>query len=438
MRNWFSAFKSKYFDPGLDLHVQSFNLLGLAGTAAGIIVAFLSGLSGAGAANTVFCLFASALGTVMLYVAEKKKCHRQCGWVVVIAVFMLAFPALFFTAGGYRSGMPCFFIFAFIFTAIMLEGHERTAALAVEFVLYIACCLIGYYRPETVTHYASESVYVFDVITGVAVSGLLLLSVVLLHLRMYHIRQTQINELNRELEARNETLTRFDKMKSDFLAAVAHEISAPLAVIAASSHDTLCLLKESPMNMTEIRDNHERIEKRVMLIDGIVTDLMDTVAIESGRLPLNRRLVNLSELLTDVCGAFFKQFDKNNNRIAFDLQPGLPQIWADPARIGQVMTNLLSNAVRHTKDGVITVKLSKTGKRHIISVSDDGEGMDAETAKVALKEYVSTRQAHWRHGIGLHVCRQIVLSHGGEIWIDSEKGHGTTVCFALAEESDGE
>jgi signal transduction histidine kinase len=225
-------------------------------------------------------------------------------------------------------------------------------------------------------------------------------------------------------------------MKSNFLATVAHEISTPLAVIAASSADTIELLKETPVNMKEIMDNHEMINKRVLLIDGIITDLMDTVAIENGRLSLSRQPVKLAELLQSVCDKGFKRLDANNNRVAFDLEENFPPIWSDPARIEQVMTNLLSNADRHTKDGLITVTLTRTEKGQTVSVADNGEGMEPEIAKAALKEYVTSKGENWRHGYGLYLCRQIILSHSGEIWINSERGRGTTVFFTLVEEDD--
>jgi signal transduction histidine kinase len=414
--------------------------MGFAGMGAGFIVGLFS-LAFHAVMNAAICaiifIFASAL---MWLVGKKKITYRAGAWMIMIAVFMLAFPVLFFTAGGYRSGTPCFFVFALIFTAIMSKSiRERAAALALEFAIYAACCLAAYYYPAMVAPFPTEFDYVCDVILGITVSSVLLAAVVLLHIRMYHIRQLQIEEQSRELEARNETLTRYDRMKSDFLAAVAHEIKTPLDAIVAGSRDTVDLLEETPINTNEITDNQEKIKQRAMRIDTIVMDLMDTVAIESGRLALSRQLLTLSGLLKGVCARSFKKSDMNNNRLTYDFQPDLPPIWADPERMEQVMTNLISNAVRHTKDGVITIRLTRAEKSQTVSVTDNGEGMSAALSEVILKQYApSTKSDYWRHGIGLFICRQIVISHGGEIWIESEKGRGTTVSFLLMEEADNE
>jgi DNA-binding winged helix-turn-helix (wHTH) protein len=205
----FKKFIAAYFSETLDLRVQSFNLLGFAGMAAGIVVALISLFTGAGAGNVIGNFTASLVALVLLRVTGKKLSYRASCLIIIVGVFMLLFPFMFFTAGGYRSGMPCFFVFALIFTAIMLEGKgERSAALILEFVLYTACCFIAYSYPETVTPFPTEFDYLCDVIVGITVSSVLLTAVVLLHLRMYRIRQSQIKELNRELEARNETLAR--------------------------------------------------------------------------------------------------------------------------------------------------------------------------------------------------------------------------------------
>jgi signal transduction histidine kinase len=376
-----------------------------------------------------------------LRVAGKKLSYRFCCWIVVVAVFMVSFTVLFFSAGGYKSGMPSFFIFAILYTAMMLDNRDKKIALGALFALYISICVIAYLYPETVTYFETEISYLSDIITGIVVAGIMLLLVITLHIRMYHVRGMQIKELNRELEARNDTLIKYDKMKNDFLAAVAHEISSPLTVIVGSSADTISLLKENPSGtpekFDEILANHERIDKRVMLLDRIVTDLLDAVAIESGRLPLSRQYIKMAELIKSVGDNGFARTEANRNRVTYDFEEKLPPLWADPGKIEQVMINLLTNADRHTKDGVITVKLTRADGKQIVSVTDNGEGMDSEMAEDVMKMYATSNlNKNWRHGYGLYVCRQIIVSHGGKITIKSEKGRGTTVTFSLMEEKD--
>jgi len=439
IRNLFSKIVRSYFDDNLDIHVQSFNLLGFAGMAACASITAISLVQGS-YIDTVVCAFFFFVALFLICVTGKKVAgvnisYRISSWIVVATVFMTAFPALFFTSGGYKGGMPGFFIFAIIYTTILFSKYERVIALTIEFTIYTGCCLIAFFYPEIVLVGHSEMFYLIEALAVIFVCGSLLMLVILLLLRIYHSRQIQIIELNRELKSRNESLMKYDKMKTDFLAAVGHEINKPLTAISGSNEDTMDLLQENPINMAEIMTNYERIKSKVFLIDKIVTDLMDTAAMESGRLSLSRELCSLSKFLRIVCDAEFCKIDKNNNKLSYSLQPDLPQLWIDPERIAQVMTNLLANATLHTKGGEITVALTRTDNRQIVSVSDTGEGMEPELVEIALKEYMTSRESnqYWRHGFGLFVCRQIVLAHGGEIWVESEEGRGTSISFTLKE-----
>lgn len=247
--------------------------------------------------------------------------------------------------------------------------------------------------------------------------------VLFLHLREYEGQRRQLAE-------QNEQLKRHDEAKSVFLTTVAHEIKNPLNAINLYARDTYELLDEESKEIDIMKENQMTIEKMVIRIDKIVVDLMDTVAIEQGRLSLDLAPVRLSCLLGETAKTYFGKNYTGNNRLIFDMED-LPPILADCARIVQVVTNLLSNSLRHTQNGTITVSLKACDGYQLISVADNGEGMDEEIKEKALEGYVSLSKDYWRHGIGLYVCHRIVEAHGGEIWIESEKGKGTTVSFTL-------
>ncbi|MCL1895306.1 MAG: HAMP domain-containing histidine kinase [Clostridiales bacterium] len=430
-------FLKKYFDTTLDLKIQVFNLLAIVGIVSGTGLA-LVGISlkdsmVPGVNNTVIAV----LSFILLNVASKKKCYLLCGRIFVVAVFLVLFPITFFYCGGYRSGAIFMFLLALVFTAILLDGKERVFALVFEFILYIGCCFRVFYWPETAYALPTESKYFYVMMINFTAECVVLLIVITMHMRLFNNWQKRIDVLLSELTERNEELALYDSMKSDFLATVAHEVNSPLAVITASSNDTIDLLHESPPKIDEILENQEVIKKRVKMIDRILLDLMDTVAIETGRLTLNCQPVGLADLLKNICSAQFRRLDANKNRIEFDLEADLPKISADAARLEQVMTNLLSNACRHTKNGTITVRLAQADGRQVVSVSDDGEGMGEEMVELILSGLTSTKADYWRHGIGLYVCRRIIAEHGGEIRIDSAPGRGTTVSFLLKEDTDG-
>jgi len=434
----FKRFIDKYFSRELDMQVQVFNLLAVVGILSGITVAAIAMILKESAVTSIADFSVAALSFIIMRYAYRTKRYLLCSRFFVIIMFFIMFPILFFSCGGYKSGFFSIFMIAFLFTAVLLDKRERNIAMIIEMVIYFTCCLVVYYKPETAFILESEAEYFIMSMLNFVTSCTIVLIVFLIRFRFSNNHQAQIEELNRELTARNETLARYDVMKSDFLATVAHEINTPLAIISASSSDTLDLLNETPLNTDEITENQKLIERRVKLIDNILLDLMDTVAIENGRISLNRQPVDIAGLIKNVCGAQRGKIDRNENAVEYELQPGLPQLWADPSRIEQVMVNLLSNAFHHTRGGTVKIGLKHENGKQTVFVKDDGEGMDAETRRIILKQYVSTKADYWRHGIGLFVCRRIIDAHGGEIWIESEKERGTTVSFSLSEDPEYE
>jgi len=416
------------------MQIQNFNMLMFISIAAGIYGAVIGAIINNSMYPGMICLLMFVTATALLIAAERRKAYRLCTWLYVISIFFIVLPALFFTCGGYRSGAFLLFGIPIVFSSILLHKFQKSAVIAMELLLYVACILIAYFKPETVRVLQSEFDYVFLSIVFFLSTSVFLLAALMTSARMLTLRQEWIEELNRELTARSETLQQYDNMKSDFLATVAHEINTPLAVISASSNDTLELLGEKPLNIDEVRENQNIINKRVKLIDTILLDLMDTVAIETGRLTLQRMPVSLAELIRDTCNAHYEKLTETGKHVECDLQEDLPLIWIDPPRIEQVMLNLMSNALRYSRSGTVTVRLEQANDGQTVSVIDDGEGMDSNTARDALRQYATTSAEHWRHGIGLYICRRIITAHNGSIWINSKKGSGTTVSFSLNED----
>jgi signal transduction histidine kinase len=411
---------SAYFDPALDLHVQSFNLLGIVGIAAGIIVALSSVVTNAGAANIFINLAVSVAAYGLLRLTGKKRISYRAGtWIIVIGVFMLAFPAVFFTAGGYRSGTPCFFVFAIIYTAIMLQNKwERAAALFLEFVLYAACCFIAYFCPATVTPFASEFDYVLDVVVGLTVTSLLLMAVVLLHIHIYNDRQKRLAEL--------------DTLKSEFLENVSHELKTPITVTRNYAIDTLRELRKEPLNIAEMEFNQNRIKSESERLERMVSQLLDVSTIEGGRYKLYIEPLSLAGRISRVIETNFGALNENGNTLSLALPEGLPEIAADPDVIEQVVLNLLSNAARHTVNGAIAVSLTAGNGYQTVRVADSGEGISPKLREQVFLRYVEREsRITGRSGMGLYICKKLIDAHGGEIGIDSEPGKGTAVWFRL-------
>lgn len=418
--------------------MQVFNLLVIVAGLTGIGISVLA-LAMREQVFTILTNMTIAVASfLLLIIAGKTKRYQLCGRLLVIVLFFILFPAVYLLGGGYNSGLQYIFLLAFTFTLFLLDRYERVVVLILETVIYAFCFTAYYFNPEvSLVQNTEQNNFLFSTLNFVIVSVVLLI-ILLIRNRLVNNKQKEILELGLELSSRNDELAQYDNMKSDFLATVAHEINTPLAIIAASSSDTLDLLDEESINTEDIIENQKIIQQRVKLIDNIIEDLMDTVAIEKGRLKLNLEPADMASLIKNVCGVQHKKLDINNNNVVFELPPGLKPILIDKQRIEQVLINLLSNAFNHTKNGTITIKLVHRNGKQTVSIIDNGAGMDKEMARIVLKQYVSTKADYWKHGIGLYICRQIISAHKGEIWIDSEKGYGTNISFTLMEEPGNE
>lgn len=414
---------TRFFDRELDFRVRLFNVLAIAGT----------GISGATLLlNIITAMWASAVLSAFLTVLSGglliftyKTGKYQVGYIVTITViFMILFPVLFFTSGGYKGGMPSMFIFAVLFTVLMLKGKAALLVSLAEILEYIVSAVIGYIKPECITWFSTEAQMLADILITTTAVSISCGVVLFLHLREYEAQRIK-------LARQNEQLKRNDEVKSVFLSTVAHEIKNPLNAINLHARDTYELLDDPNPEIQIMKQNQKNIEKMVMRIDKIVVELMDTVAIEQGRLSLDLAPVRLSQLLREAAQIYFGKNDTKDNKIVLKLDDNLPPISADYARIMQVVTNLLSNSLRHTKNGIIEITLKKQSSCQLVSVSDNGDGMTEEIKAKAFDGYVSVSKEYWRHGIGLYVCRKIVEAHGGKIWIESELGEGTEISFTL-------
>ncbi|MDR0885441.1 MAG: HAMP domain-containing histidine kinase [Clostridiales Family XIII bacterium] len=429
--------RNKYFGIGVKLHIQAFNLLACAGIVAGVAVAISSIFSGAGIVNIAINLIASLLAVVLLYYANRTGRFQFCCILTVVTVFMIAFPVLFFSAGGYHSGMPCFFLMAILFTALMLNGLMSICIISAEVCIYVGSCFIAYFYPTTVTHFDSEWAYLLDLLTGIIVSSTLLLLVIMLYIRIYNGQKHIMEELNLELAARNEALLRLDQLKDEFLVTVMHELKSPLVVISGNAADTIDLLDEKPLSHTSIKNDQNIIIRTVKRIDDILLDLTDKTAMENGRVSLNRTSTNLASLIHHVCDTCFYALNKErSNCLSYKIMPNLSNVMVDQGRIEQVLINLITNAAHHTNNGLITITLAEDNHDLIISVKDTGMGIPARILRQLMLPYinVSLEDAGLRIGNGLLISQKIIRAHGGSIWIDSEEGFGTIVSFTLPKE----
>lgn len=246
----------------------------------------------------------------------------------------------------------------------------------------------------------------------------------------------EAKEAEQKLEAKKTALEDLNRLKTEFLGDVSHELKTPLTVMSGYAQTTKQLAEQS-----DILDGGE-VSRRMTLISSeaerlslMVGQVLDVTRMEEGRMVMELVRCYVDEIIHTAIETHYPILNKNQNRLDIRIESGLPAVYADPARISQVVVNLISNSVRFTTNGVITITVKKEVTNILIGVSDTGVGIAAERLLNIFERYRQKQKSGVGQdtgtGLGLHICKHIVEQHGGEIWIKSEKGHGTSVFFTL-------
>jgi len=246
---------------------------------------------------------------------------------------------------------------------------------------------------------------------------------------------------NRQLALANERATALrtiaeeaQRSKTSFVANVSHELRTPLNMIIG----LVDLMVDSPeiyavVLPPEMREDLQVIHRNCEHLSNMVNDVLDLTRLDSGRLTLHRERVDLTEVIGDSVEAIRPLLDKKRLFIELSIPGKLPPIYCDRTRIQQVILNLVSNATRHTDHGGVTVTVVVSDHRVVVSVSDTGTGIAPEDVCAIFEPFEQGKM--WRgtggSGLGLSISRRFVELHGGEMWLESSVGVGSTFFFSL-------
>jgi signal transduction histidine kinase len=220
-----------------------------------------------------------------------------------------------------------------------------------------------------------------------------------------------------------------DRQRRAMLADVSHELRTPLTIIQGNVEGILDGMY--PADETRLKS----ILDETQILARLVEDLRTLSLAESGALQLKREPTDLASLIRETVAAFQSQADAAGLRIETLLGKDELSLEIDPERIRQVLTNLLSNALRYSPRGG-TVKLGLTElaesgeRRVVISVEDSGPGIAPEDLPHVFDRFYKSADSRGM-GLGLSIAKYIVDAHGGEIKAESEAGNGTKISFAL-------
>jgi signal transduction histidine kinase len=253
--------------------------------------------------------------------------------------------------------------------------------------------------------------------------------------------EEKVRERTRDLEIANTKLQELDRVKSEFLSTVSHEFRTPLTSIKAFAR----ILLESPID-----DEHTQrrfltiIDTESDRLSRLISDMLDLAKIESGAIVWRADRLDARDVLQDACAAMASLAKEREISVEIAEAP-VSLVVGDKDRLQQVVTNLVGNALKFCPTGA-SVKVSirraamggprggTIGDFIVMSVSDNGPGIPAQDVNRLFERFyrgTTTGYGIKGTGLGLAICRQIVTHHGGEIWVESQLGRGSTFNFTV-------
>lgn len=271
-------------------------------------------------------------------------------------------------------------------------------------------------------------------VIGMTVSGLLFLlsrAQVRSH-RAALLARAEAEAERKKIEALADDLTRAVRVRDEFLSVAGHELKTPLAALMLNLQGLLRHVERMGDVPAHVLERLSKSASQVKRLEALVNELLDVSRITSGRFSLHREPLDLVQLVRDTIERHEAQFQRSGIGVKFDAPPALKGVW-DRTRLDQVLTNLISNAIKYGAGKPIEVKVTREGDFASISVADHGIGISPEDrARIfgRFERAVSERN-YGGLGLGLWISRQIVEGLGGRISCESEQGKGSTFTVVL-------
>jgi signal transduction histidine kinase/CheY-like chemotaxis protein len=232
------------------------------------------------------------------------------------------------------------------------------------------------------------------------------------------------------------------RLKQHFAQTISHELRTPLSLIVGFIE----MMAQSPeyyggqLPTSYVRDL-SIVHRNASHLQTLVNDVLDLARIEAAQMALLPQETDPAALVEEAVNTARSLVEARGLAMRVEIEPDLPQLWVDPARIRQVLFNLLNNAARFTERGSVTVSVrsldqgEEQGRKVTFAVADTGVGIAPEEIPRIFEEFHqidgTTRRRHGGAGLGLAISRQFVEMHGGRIWVDSQMGQGSTFYFSL-------
>ncbi len=377
----------------------------------------------------ILVLSLAAISEIARFSIQKEQ--LQAGATAIVVLLLTLFPFTFFTAGGFYSGVPEWFVLCFIYVCITLHGRRMTVFFALCAAETLLCYGIAFYFPELAAGSSQQRSF-FDSAFSMVMVGLLT-SVLLMFLnRMYEEENALTQQQKKEIEELNQA-------ENHFFSSMSHEIRTPINTIIGLNEITL--RGDIP---PEVAENARNIQGASKLLLTLINDILDISKIKSGKMEVISAAYETGTLFSEIVNIIWVKAKEKGLEFKLHIDPSIPSmLCGDEVRIKQILINLLNNAVKYTSEGSVTlsVRCERQGLNRVMvwySVEDTGQGVKKENIPYLFNAFRRVDEEKNRHiegtGLGLSIVKQLVDLMGGEISVNSVYTKGSKFIVALEQD----
>ncbi|MCM1257459.1 MAG: response regulator [Roseburia sp.] len=436
----------KYMNKELPIRNVLFNLILFTGIAGGAFSLLLSVFAKLPIGQILVVAAAELILIGCFYIANFKGMMRLASIIICFGITVILFPIMFFSGGGAYSGMPFWFVMGTLFTFLLIEGRLFYVLLLLETTVHTACFIFAYYHPEGVIAIETRAGTYLDIWQCMMVLsfsiGIIIKFQVMIYNKAILLNQKQNEQLDiaiKEAERAKERALEANQAKSNFLANMSHEIRTPINAVLGMDE---MILRECQDE--EICGYARNIQVAGGQLLSLINQILDFSKIESGKMEIINVQYEVSSLIQDSYSMVVERAEKKNLELNVICDEKLPRtLQGDEVRMRQIIVNLLTNAIKYTEKGSVTLKVQ--GKRKsdreillTVSVKDTGAGLQEESRKKLFESFQRLNEEQNYHiegtGLGLAVVKQLLELMGGEIRVYSILGEGSEFVIKVAQE----
>ena len=442
----FKELNRQFFGSDLPTELVLFNIITITGFIGACVTIPFNIINGSSILLTVVIVVAAVIDAICIYMANRMNRLKNSTIAVCFVVSIALFPLMFFVTGGINSGMSCWFCMGIVFIFMLLDGMDFLFMLLTDIAIIVGCYIIAYIHPEYVIELPNpESIY-FDVVQALLVSGFAIGFIVKFQKSVYSklYKQASINNddlLEKTLQAKKaqKQAQSATEAKSNFLANMSHEIRTPINTIMGM--DEMILRETSEKVVEEYALDIKTASQNLL---SLINDILDITKIESGKMGIVKGEYAFMSLMHDVLNNVTLRAKEKNLEVRLNIANDIPcNMLGDDIRIKQILTNIITNALKYTHEGYIEISASshKTIENFVdlsFAVKDTGIGIREEDIKRMFDSFERLEVSRNRNiegaGLGMTITQNLLKMMGSSLKVESVYGEGSTFSFTISQE----